>query len=135
MKGKGPMSESSKLNMVYRLRPVKILPGVHYKITRQRGAEITLEIVPTDNGIIAKRLAQLRYPELYAVMQVMIETLCDTLGDEICINKDGSEKKRRVSIELSRVITCLQGASTHLLALDNLTREDISSHEKKTRPI
>ncbi len=129
------MNESRKPNTVYRLRPVQILPGVYYKITRQRGAEITLEIVPTDNRVIARRLAQLRYPELCAAMQVVIEVLCDALNDEICINKDGSGEKKQVSIELSRVIACLQGASAHLSVLDDLTRKDISLYEKRTRPI
>ena len=129
------MSKSGKPNTVYRLRPVKILPGIYYKITRQEGAEITLEVVPTDNRVIARRLAQLRYPELCVAMQAVIEVLCDSLNDEICINKDGSEERQHVSIELSRVIACLQGASAHLSVLDNLTREDISSHEKKIRPI
>lgn len=128
------MNESRKPNTVYRLRPVQILPGVYYKITRQRGAEITLEIVPTDNRVIARRLAQLRYPELCAAMQVIIEALCDTLGEEVCIGDD-FEQTKKACVELSRALVCLQGAYVHFSSLDALTRLDISSHEKSRRPI
>jgi len=124
------MSEN-KPNKVYRLRPVEILPGNHYKITRQKGSEITLEIVPTDNKSIARRLARLRYPEFREVLWVIIEELCETLDQEACVVKERS----RVCMSLSRAVVCFQHAHAHLAILADLTQEEISSHEQRKRPV
>ena len=136
-KGTGPMEAPAKPKVVYRLRPVKILPGVHYKITRQQGAEITLEVVSTDNEDIAKRLSRLRYPELCQFMEILIHGLCETLGNESCsiIDDDSGSTGRKTFIELSRAIAYLQGACAHFSILADLTHGEMSPHELKKRPI
>lgn len=130
------MAESNKSsNTVYRLRPIKILPGIHYKIIKQQGQEITLEVVPTNNEDIAKRLARLRYPELHRVMLVVTRVLRNALEDETRINNGASEGGEKICSELSRVVDCLRGTCLHLLSLSRLTQEDISSHERRVHPI
>jgi hypothetical protein len=128
------MSEFNKPNKVYRLRPVTILPGNYYKITRQKGSETTLEIVPMDNKSLARRLARLRYPELCEVMWVVIEELCETLGNEACVEDDIAQRKH-VCVALSRAVVCLQRAHAQLAILATHTREEISPHEERRRPV
>ncbi|MBP7811948.1 MAG: hypothetical protein KA054_03855 [Candidatus Moranbacteria bacterium] len=135
-KGTGPMEGPAKPKVVYRLRPVKILPGVYYKITRQRGAEITLEVVPTGNKDIAERLSKLRYPELCQVMEVFIDGLCETLSNEVCvIGVDDSRVTSEVCLVLSRAIACFQGANAHLVVLAQLARSGMSSCELSVHPV
>ncbi len=135
-KGTGPMEAPTKPKAVYRLRPVKILPGVYYKITRQQGAEITLEVVPTGNKDIAERLSKLRYPELCQVMEVFIDGLCETLSNEVCvIGVDDSRVTSEMCLALSRAIACFQGANAHLVVLAQLARGEMSSCELSAHPV
>ena len=120
---------------VYRLRPIEILSGAHYKITRQEGAEITLEVVPTDNEEIARRLSKLRYPELCQVIEVLISGLYETLDDELCIDQIAPVKGGRKNSLLLHAILRLQGAACYLSWLSDLTCGEISRHELKARPI
>lgn len=123
------MDGSSKPNRVYRFRPVKVLPGVFFKITRQEG----LEAVTLSNEEIARQLMQLRYPELCRVILEMGETLCDRLSDEVCMDEFPSTQK--VCIPLSRAIVCLQKLLVHLSEVDRLTRDAISPREIRVHPI
>lgn len=135
-KGTGPMEAPTKPKAVYRLRPVKILPGVYYyKITRQQGAEITLEVVSTDNEDIAKRLSRLRYPELCQFMDVLTHGLCEALSDEVRIRTDDSDVMRMTCVELFRAIVCLQRANAHFSILADLICGEMSPHELSVRPI
>lgn len=127
------MDESSKPNRVYRFRPVKAVPGVLFKITRQEGPEITFETITLSNKELAKRLMQLRYPELCGVILEMGETLCDRLSDEVRMEEFPSAQK--VCVSLSRAIVCLQRLLVHLSEVDRLTRDAISPREIKVRPI
>ena len=120
---------------VYRLRPIEILSGAHYKITRQEGAEITLKVVPTDNEEIARRLSKLRYPELCQVIAVLISGLYETLNDELCIAQSVPAKRGKKNSLLLRAILHLQGAAHYLSRLSDLTCEEISPYELKARPI
>ena len=120
---------------VYRLRPIEILSGAHYKITRQEGAEITLKVVPTDNEEIARRLSKLRYPELCQVIEVLISGLYETLNDELCIAQSVPAKRGKKNSLLLRAILHLQGAAHYLSRLSDLTCEEISPYELKARPI
>ncbi len=121
--------------VVYRLRPTRILPGAHYKITRQEGAGIILEVVPTDNEEIARRLSKLRYPELCQVIEVLISGLYETLDDELCIDQIAPVKGGRKNSLLLHAILRLQGAACYLSWLSDLTCEEISPYELKARPI
>lgn len=121
--------------MVYRLRPTRILPGAHYKITRQEGVGIILEVVPTDNEEIARRLSKLRYPELCQVIEVLISGLYETLNDELCIAQSVPAKRGKKNSLLLRAILHLQGAAHYLSRLSDLTCEEISPYELKARPI
>ena len=120
---------------VYRLRPIEILSGAHYKITRQEGAEITLKVVPTDNEEIARRLSKLRYPELCQVIAVLISGLYETLNDELCIAQSVPAKRGKKNSLLLRAILHLQGAAHYLSRLSDLTCGEISRHGLKARPI
>ena len=121
--------------VVYRLRPTRILPGAHYKITRQEGVGIILEVVPTDNEEIARRLSKLRYPELCQVIEVLISGLYETLDDELCIDQIAPVKGGRKNSLLLHAILRLQGAACYLSWLSDLTCGEISRHELKARPI
>lgn len=127
-------SYEKKRGIVYRFRPIRIIAGQLFRPIRQPGQAIAFQSVTLSNEEIARRVAQLRYPELALFIWKVGTGLCNALGDETCMTS-GVESQREICVELARAIVCLEGAFTHLSGLARLTRGNISVHEEKARPI